>query len=129
MRAEDRKAGQISPALLRAYGESIYGERWQSPLARDLGVDQTQVRDWLWGRRPIPERWAVEIVEVVAAKSVERFVGEIARRCEADGRMPAVLTFRPPPGPAEGLAIAMLKSVWAPPGTRIEIAIPAKELD
>lgn len=39
---------------LRRYGEALYGERWQSDLARALGINDRRVRQWLTGDRPIP---------------------------------------------------------------------------
>jgi hypothetical protein len=45
----------MSTELLIAAGEALYGERWQTPLARDLGLpDGRRVRQWLAGERPIP---------------------------------------------------------------------------
>lgn len=36
-------------------GRALYGERWQSPLARALGVNERTVRGWLSGRsNPAP---------------------------------------------------------------------------
>lgn len=41
---------------LRAAGEALYGSRWQSDLARDLGLsDARRVRQWFSGDRPIPD--------------------------------------------------------------------------
>ena len=40
----------MTPTELRTIGELLYGERWQSPLARDLGVDDRTVRGWLTGK-------------------------------------------------------------------------------
>ena len=37
-------------------GQALYGERWQTDLARDLGLsDGRRIRQWLSGDRPIPE--------------------------------------------------------------------------
>lgn len=37
-------------------GLALYGERWQTDLARDLGLsDGRRIRQWLSGDRPIPE--------------------------------------------------------------------------
>ena len=37
-------------------GIALYGERWQTDLARDLGLsDGRRIRQWLSGDRPIPE--------------------------------------------------------------------------
>lgn len=42
-------------ALLIMTGEALYGERWQTPLARDLGLsDGRRIRQWLSDDRPIP---------------------------------------------------------------------------
>jgi len=35
--------------LIREIGEVIYGERWQSALARDLGISDRTVRHWIRG--------------------------------------------------------------------------------
>ena len=35
-------------------GEALYGERWQSPLARDLGVTSRAVRHWCSERHACP---------------------------------------------------------------------------
>lgn len=35
-------------------GNALYGERWQSPLARDLGVGDRRVREWVSGDRTTP---------------------------------------------------------------------------
>lgn len=44
--------------LLRRTGEALYGERWQSALARALGVSDRRVRAWAAGEgQPHPERW------------------------------------------------------------------------
>lgn len=46
----------MSKELLIAAGEALYGDRWQTPLARDLGLpDGRRVRQWLNDERPIPE--------------------------------------------------------------------------
>lgn len=47
-----------TPELLREAGEALYGPRWQSDVARLLGVLDVRVRDWQAGRRPVPpEVW------------------------------------------------------------------------
>lgn len=42
------------PLDLATAGALLYGERWQSPLARDLGVSREAVRLWLAGLHPMP---------------------------------------------------------------------------
>ena len=49
----------MNPSLLREAGESLYGVRWQSDLARDLNVADRTVRRWLDGSYPVPDGiWA-----------------------------------------------------------------------
>lgn len=49
----------MTPDQLRKYGEALFGDRWQTPVARLLGMkDAAEVRKWLRGPekgRPIPE--------------------------------------------------------------------------
>lgn len=39
---------------LRQAGEALYGDRWQSPLSRDLGVTDRTMRNWMSGRHEAP---------------------------------------------------------------------------
>jgi hypothetical protein len=43
----------MTPSDLRALGETLYGPRWQSQLARALPVNPRTVRYWLSGKRQI----------------------------------------------------------------------------
>jgi len=45
----------MTPDLLRQFGEALFGERWQTPLARDLGVAERTMRYWVAGKFAIPE--------------------------------------------------------------------------
>lgn len=45
----------MTPTLLRDIGECLYGARWQCELSRDLAVNERTVRNWLSGRRAIPD--------------------------------------------------------------------------
>jgi len=44
----------VTPDLLREAGEALYGARWQSDLARDLGVSDRTVRRWAAGSFAVP---------------------------------------------------------------------------
>lgn len=47
---------------LIAVGETLYGERWQAPLARELGVLERTMRRWVAEEWPVPdERWEAMI--------------------------------------------------------------------
>ena len=39
----------MSDRLIARVGEALYGERWQTPLARDLDVADRTVRRWAAG--------------------------------------------------------------------------------
>jgi hypothetical protein len=40
---------------LAEVGQALHGPQWKRPLARDLGVAESSIRDWLTGRRTPPE--------------------------------------------------------------------------
>ena len=45
----------MNKGILISAGQALYGERWQTDLARDLGLsDARRIRQWLSGDRPIP---------------------------------------------------------------------------
>jgi len=44
----------LNPDILADCGRALYGERWQSELARALGYSYRTMRYWLSGRSPIP---------------------------------------------------------------------------
>jgi hypothetical protein len=51
------KTGQealLSNKLLKRVGEFIYGEQWQAPLSRDLGVNERSMRRWVAGTDEVP---------------------------------------------------------------------------
>lgn len=41
--------------LLHSIGNALYGPRWQSELARDLGVSDRTVRRWSAGEHQVPD--------------------------------------------------------------------------
>ena len=66
--------------LIIRIGEALWGERWQSEMARALGVSKTSVQDWRQGRNaPRPGVWAdlARIVEERLAGMAE--VAELLR--------------------------------------------------
>jgi DNA-binding XRE family transcriptional regulator len=53
--------------ILKAAGEALYGRRWQTPLARDLGVTDRTIRNWAGGvNRPID--LATRIIPLLRAR-------------------------------------------------------------
>ena len=69
MTATGAQVAAITPEELRAAGEALYGEQWQSPLARVLGVDSRRVRHWLEGDRPIPAGIRAELVAELRSRA------------------------------------------------------------
>lgn len=64
--------------LLREAGEALYGSRWQSELARDLGVADRTVRKWAAGDSPVPES-AYAKLATIAKRRAHLIAGLIAR--------------------------------------------------
>lgn len=56
--------------LLHRCGEALYGERWQSPLARDLAVAVRTVQRWAAGQ-PTPAGIWPEIYRLLGARGAE----------------------------------------------------------
>lgn len=44
----------MSNRLFRRTGEALFGPRWQSDMARELGVSDRTIRDWLSGAADVP---------------------------------------------------------------------------
>ncbi|NJR77511.1 hypothetical protein [Sphingomonas corticis] len=40
--------------VLVAAGRALYGDRWHTSVARDLGTTYRTIRNWLDGRHPTP---------------------------------------------------------------------------
>ena len=51
-----------------AAGRALYGERWQAPLARDLGVSHRTVRRWVSGESPMPEGVEADLRALLAER-------------------------------------------------------------
>lgn len=61
----------MTPDLLRDAGEALYGPRWQSALARDLGVTDRTVRRWAAGHYGLPKGLAGEIAAILKPRADE----------------------------------------------------------
>ncbi len=70
----------MTPALLREAGEAMYGSRWQSDMARDLGVSDRTVRRWVAGEFAIPPNVWSEIAVRARARRLclEKFAAGVA---------------------------------------------------
>ena len=61
----------MTPARLTTIGRALYGERWQSSLARVLGVSDRTVRRWVAGSSPVPDGVWGELRELMRARAGE----------------------------------------------------------
>lgn len=76
--------------LLRRIGESLYGEHWQSPLARDLAVAVRTVQRWAAGSRAIPSSLWPQADRLLAALAcaideLRQMLSRSPRAAEGDG--------------------------------------------
>jgi hypothetical protein len=56
---------------LRRAGEALYGPRWQSPMANDLGLgDPARIRQWLRGERPVPPGVRTDLLALLRARTL-----------------------------------------------------------
>lgn len=55
--------------ILTAAGRALYGERWHTPVARDLGTTYRTVRNWLDGRHPTPTDLEQRLRRLLAQRS------------------------------------------------------------
>lgn len=69
------------PAGLELVGLALYGHRWQSSLARDLGVSVRVVRYWAAGDKPVPPNQWRYIAALLEQRS--RDCKELARQIVA----------------------------------------------
>ena len=61
----------MTPDEFAKRGRALYGERWQTQLARDLKVSDRTVRRWARGDSPIPEKVDREILVMLKEHYVE----------------------------------------------------------
>ena len=54
--------------LLRLVGEALYGERWQAPIAADLGVSDRAVRYWISIANPCPDDLGARLLAIIVGK-------------------------------------------------------------
>ena len=55
--------------LLVDAGEALYGPRWQSELARDLGVADRTVRRWVAGTSEVPSGLYVDLLRITQERA------------------------------------------------------------
>lgn len=81
----------MTRAELAAMGLSIYGDRWQSALARDLDMSVRHMQRLAAGSEPITEGVAADIREIAARHQAHRALDLIADLAKEQGGMPATI--------------------------------------
>lgn len=61
----------MTPENLQRVGEALYGPRWASDLARDLGVALRTVQRWHSGDRGIPPTLSDDLVVLLRSRQIE----------------------------------------------------------
>lgn len=56
--------------LLIETGQALYGQQWQTALARDLGVNDRTMRRWVAGQFPVPVGVRAELVTLLKERGV-----------------------------------------------------------
>lgn len=55
--------------LLVECGEALYGNQWQCPLARDLGVSDRTVRRWVAGTHDVPTGLYLDLLRLTQERA------------------------------------------------------------
>lgn len=66
--------------MLKLAGQALYGERWQKPLSRDLGVSDRMIRYWAAGSHDLPTDIADRLLAALRQRSVK--VGDVIATIE-----------------------------------------------
>lgn len=61
----------MTPTRLEAVGRVLYGPRWQTDLAADLGVTYRTMRRWVSGESPIPGGVEADLRRLLAERRIE----------------------------------------------------------
>ena len=56
---------------LTKIGTALYGRTWQSQLADDLGVNSSQIRMWLSGKRSIRTTLSDDLAPIIQRRKAE----------------------------------------------------------
>lgn len=74
-------------AYLRLVGEALYGEQWQSSLARDLEVSFRTMTRWAHNKHPIPPNVWIELAVICKQRvtALTLHFRDLKKRVKNDG--------------------------------------------
>jgi hypothetical protein len=81
-KTERRMRTPIMMSLLKAAGESLYGERWQRNICKDLGIAERTLQNWKSGRNfGRPRKVLPKLIEILKErqKSIDDLIKEIEK--------------------------------------------------
>jgi hypothetical protein len=64
--------------LLSDVGEALYGSRWQSELARNIGVSDRSIRRWVAGTDEVPDAAWRDMALLLETRAID--LGELRHR-------------------------------------------------
>ena len=75
-------ARHYGPDDMERAGQALFGGRWQSDLARAIGVDSRRVRQWMADERPIPPGVWADIAGLLRQRQIR--IGSVLRAITED---------------------------------------------
>jgi len=76
---------RLTPRELETVGQALFGERWQTPMARALDVADRTVRRWLAGDDAPSPGIAADLLKIARGRSgeINKAVALLERLCAA----------------------------------------------
>ncbi|MTH45409.1 helix-turn-helix domain-containing protein [Intestinirhabdus alba] len=53
---------------MKSVGKLLYGDNWQSPLSRDLGVSDRTIRNYVSGETRVPKKISERLLSILSQK-------------------------------------------------------------
>ena len=83
--ADEKLSFATRPDFLRAAGEALYGDRWQTAIARDLEVSDRTVRNWSADKFEVPIGVMRDVLALLHVRKEEIEKVHAAGRVMPDG--------------------------------------------
>lgn len=61
----------MSSRILKQCGEALYGERWQTSLALDLGISDRHIRRMVSGAADVPSGVYLDLLRLLTERAAE----------------------------------------------------------
>lgn len=106
---------------LVAAGRRLFGERWQTPLSRALGVADRTVRRWVAGEWPVPPDAAAKLRALEARRTADATLAQLDRLVEEQGARPTVIRLTQGRDATGRRATALVAQALRARGLRVEI--------